>query len=285
MDQFRAELEVLGIRMTERRQSELYPVGTYNAAIRRAMDERERVFDTLAEQQTAGRHETSLEERRRAYYPFKPYCTDCFRDDTRVISWDGAVAEWECRHGHSGSMSLADGAQISGKLVWKVDWPMRWALRGRRVRARRRGSPRADRELHGRAHARRRPVRRPRAGVDRVLVRDAGRCRRQDVGLGRRGRRRVDRVRGDRARDRPLALRPPTALAVVRDRPVAEGRAAPVRRVGPARGRRAAVPIPTRPTSPSTGRAPSPPPGRYSARSGRSRSGCWRRSPTSPRAI
>jgi lysyl-tRNA synthetase class 1 len=130
MAQFRAELEVLGIRMTERRQSELYPVGTYNARIRRAMDERERVFDTLAEQQTAGRHELSLEERRRAYYPFKPYCTECFRDDTRVTSWDGTVAEWECRHGHAGSMSLADGAQISGKLVWKVDWPMRWAHEG-----------------------------------------------------------------------------------------------------------------------------------------------------------
>ncbi len=130
MDQFRSELEVLGIRMTERRQSELYPAGTYNAAIRRAMDERERVFDTLAEQQTAGRHETSLEQRRRAYYPFKPYCTECFRDDTRVTSWDGVVAEWECRHGHSGAMSLADGARISGKLVWKVDWPMRWAYEG-----------------------------------------------------------------------------------------------------------------------------------------------------------
>jgi len=130
MDQFRSELEVLGIRMTERRQSELYPVGTYNTAIRRAMDERERVFDTLAEQQTAGRHETSVDERRRAYYPFKAYCTECFRDDTRVVSWDGVVAEWECRHGHAGSMSLADGAQISGKLVWKVDWPMRWAYEG-----------------------------------------------------------------------------------------------------------------------------------------------------------
>jgi lysyl-tRNA synthetase class 1 len=130
MDQFRSELDVLGIRMTERRQSELYPAGTYNAAIRRAMDERERVFDTLAEQQTAGRHEGSAQERRRAYYPFKPYCTVCHRDDTRVIAWDGTVASWECRHGHAGEMSLADGATISGKLVWKVDWPMRWAYEG-----------------------------------------------------------------------------------------------------------------------------------------------------------
>ena len=27
-------------------------------------------------------------------------------------------------------MSLADGARISGKLVWKVDWPMRWKHEG-----------------------------------------------------------------------------------------------------------------------------------------------------------
>lgn len=130
MDQFRSELEVLGIRMTERRQSQLYPAGTYNAAIRRALDDRERVFDTLAEQQTAGRHAESESDRRRAYYPFKPYCTECGRDDTRVTSWDGTVVQWSCRHGHAGAMSLADGERISGKLVWKVDWPMRWAHEG-----------------------------------------------------------------------------------------------------------------------------------------------------------
>ncbi len=130
MDRFRSELRELGITMTERRQSQLYPVGTYNAAIRRAMDQRERAFEILAEQQTAGRHEQSPEERRRAYYPFRPYCTECGRDDTRVTGWDGTLAVWECRHGHAGEMSLADGAAISGKLVWKVDWPMRWAHEG-----------------------------------------------------------------------------------------------------------------------------------------------------------
>jgi lysyl-tRNA synthetase class 1 len=128
MDELRDSLELLGIRMTERRQSQLYPAGTYNAQIRRAMDERGLVFDTLAGQQTAGRHEQSVSERRRAYHPFKPYCTECRRDDTRVIAYDGATVSWECRHGHAGEMSLADGARISGKLVWKVDWPMRWAF-------------------------------------------------------------------------------------------------------------------------------------------------------------
>ena len=128
MDELRDSLELLGIRMTERRQSQLYPAGRYNPQIRRAMDERGLVFDTLAGQQTAGRHEQPAVERRRAYYPFKPYCTECRRDDTRVAGYDGTVLAWECRHGHAGEMSLADGAEISGKLVWKVDWPMRWAF-------------------------------------------------------------------------------------------------------------------------------------------------------------
>jgi lysyl-tRNA synthetase class 1 len=130
MDEFRDALEVLGIRMFEVRQSERYPAGAYNAAIRRAMDERTLIFDTLAGQQTAGRHERSLDDRRREYYPFRPYCPDCGRDDTRVTAYADGVATYECRCGHRGDMSLADGARISGKLVWKVDWPMRWAYEG-----------------------------------------------------------------------------------------------------------------------------------------------------------
>ena len=130
MDELRESLERLGIRMTERRQSRLYRAGTYNDRIRRAMDERLHVFDVLAGQQTAGRHDAPVAERRAAYYPFRPFCTECGRDDTRVIAYRDETVVWECRHGHAGEMSLADGAEISGKLVWKVDWPMRWAYEG-----------------------------------------------------------------------------------------------------------------------------------------------------------
>jgi lysyl-tRNA synthetase class 1 len=130
MDELRASLEVLGIQMTEVQQSERYPAGAYNASIRRAMDERGRIFDTLAGQQTAGRHERPLEERRREYYPFKPYCPVCGTDNTRVLGYEDETVVFECRCAHSGEMSLADGAAISGKLVWKVDWPMRWAYEG-----------------------------------------------------------------------------------------------------------------------------------------------------------
>jgi lysyl-tRNA synthetase class 1 len=130
IDELRASLDVLGITMTEVRQSERYPAGVYNGSIRRAMDERGLVFDTLAGQQTAGRHERPLAERRREYYPFKPYCPVCGTDNTRVTGYENETATYECRCGHSGEMSLADGAAINGKLVWKVDWPMRWAYEG-----------------------------------------------------------------------------------------------------------------------------------------------------------
>ncbi|MGI8728955.1 MAG: lysine--tRNA ligase [Solirubrobacteraceae bacterium] len=130
MAEFRSALAELGIDLHEVRQSQRYPAGAYNAAIRRAMDAREPIFDTLAAQQTSGRHDKPLEQRRREYFPFKPYCDACGRDDTQVTAYAGETAAYRCRCGHAGEISLADGAQISGKLVWKVDWPMRWAHEG-----------------------------------------------------------------------------------------------------------------------------------------------------------
>jgi lysyl-tRNA synthetase, class I len=130
MSEFLPAIRQLGIEMTEVRQSERYRSGLYNAAIRRAMEQRGLVFDTLAEQQTAGRDERPIAERRREYFPFKPYCEVCGRDDTRVTAYETETVRYTCRHGHKGAMSLADGADISGKLVWKVDWPMRWHHEG-----------------------------------------------------------------------------------------------------------------------------------------------------------
>ena len=130
IEEFTAALGTLGIRMHEIRQSTQYPGGAYNAAIRRAMDCREMVFDTLAEQQTAGRHDRPVEDRRREFYPFRPYCEVCGKDDTRVEDYRDAIVHYTCQCSHRGVMSLSDGAKISGKLVWKVDWPMRWAYEG-----------------------------------------------------------------------------------------------------------------------------------------------------------
>lgn len=124
--EFTDALARMGVRMREVRQSEQYPRGTYNAAIRQAMDRRGEVFDILAQFQTEDLQNRPVEVRRAEYYPFKPYCQACGKDFTTVVSYDGLVVAYRCRCGHVGEMRLADGAPISGKLVWKVDWPMRW---------------------------------------------------------------------------------------------------------------------------------------------------------------
>jgi lysyl-tRNA synthetase class 1 len=128
--EFTDALARMGVRMREVRQSQQYPRGCYNAEIRQAMDCRGEIFDILARFQTEGLHDRPLAQRRAEYYPFKPYCQTCGRDFTTVTGYDGLVVAYRCRCGHAGQMTLADGAPISGKLVWKVDWPMRWVHEG-----------------------------------------------------------------------------------------------------------------------------------------------------------
>jgi lysyl-tRNA synthetase class 1 len=124
--EFKDAVSRLGVQMREVRQSEQYPRGVYNAAIRHAMDQRGEIFDILAQFQTEGRHDKPIEQRRAEYTPFKPYCQACDKDSTTVERYENPIVVYRCRCGHTGEMDLSDGAAISGKLVWKVDWPMRW---------------------------------------------------------------------------------------------------------------------------------------------------------------
>ncbi|MCK7623596.1 lysine--tRNA ligase [Streptomyces sp. RS10V-4] len=65
------------------------------------------------------------------YYPYKPYCTACNKDFTKVVGYDDETTELRyecvaCAHAETVLLSEFD----HGKLVWKVDWPMRWAYEG-----------------------------------------------------------------------------------------------------------------------------------------------------------
>jgi lysyl-tRNA synthetase, class I len=130
-DPLRESLARLGVRVTEISQTEMYTSGAYAAQIVTAMRRRADVQAVLAKYQTKRTEDADDDDPRAAsardYYPFKPYCAACGRDDTTVTSFDDATTEitYTCACGaHEGPVPVA---QVAGKLVWKVDWPMRWA--------------------------------------------------------------------------------------------------------------------------------------------------------------
>jgi len=129
----REALARLGVRVTEISQTQMYTSGAYTAQIITAMRRRADIRAVLAGYQTkrgalgVEPDEDDDEPRGAEYYPFRPYCTACGRDDTTVTAFDDETTEitYTCACGAvAGPTPIA---QVAGKLVWKVDWPMRWA--------------------------------------------------------------------------------------------------------------------------------------------------------------
>jgi lysyl-tRNA synthetase, class I len=130
-DPLRESLARLGVRVTEISQTQMYTSGAYTTQIVTAMRRRADIRAVLARYQTKRNQDADDDDPRatsaRDYYPFKPYCAACGRDDTTVTSFDDETTEitYTCACGaHEGPAPIA---QVAGKLVWKVDWPMRWA--------------------------------------------------------------------------------------------------------------------------------------------------------------
>ena len=127
-DPLREALDRLGIQVTEISQTEMYTSGAYTAQIVLAMRRRADIGAVLARHRTK-RTDADDEDEQRAgpYYPFRPYCATCGRDDTTVTAFDDETTEitYTCACGAVvGPVPIAD---VAGKLAWKVDWPMRWA--------------------------------------------------------------------------------------------------------------------------------------------------------------
>src|SRR5690242_3574218 len=126
----RESLARLGVLVTEISQTEMYTSGAYTEQIILAMRRRGDIGEVLARYQTKRSAEPDDDEPRNAkgeYFPFKPYCASCGKDDTTVTAFDDATTAitYTCACGASfGPLPIAE---VAGKLVWKVDWPMRWA--------------------------------------------------------------------------------------------------------------------------------------------------------------
>ena len=124
----REALARLGISVTEISQTEMYTSGAYTEQIVTAMRRRADIGAVLARYQTRRGAERDDDDPQTAvYYPFRPYCAACGRDDTTVTAFDDDTTEitYTCACGvRVGPVPIA---QVAGKLAWKVDWPMRWA--------------------------------------------------------------------------------------------------------------------------------------------------------------
>jgi len=133
-DPLRESLAMLGIRVTEISQTQMYTSGAYTAQIILAMRRRadigaiiRRYQGKQAEGRYQGKQAEADEDVRADYYPFRPYCVTCGRDDTTVTAFDDDTAEISYTCACGAAVGPVPIGQVRGKLAWKVDWPMRWA--------------------------------------------------------------------------------------------------------------------------------------------------------------
>jgi len=121
----RQALARLGIAVTEISQTRMYTSGAYTEQIILAMRRRADIRAIGRRYQT--RQTDADDDALADYYPFRPYCVTCGRDDATVTAFDDDTAQisYTCRCGTAvGPVPIG---QVPGKLAWKVDWPMRWA--------------------------------------------------------------------------------------------------------------------------------------------------------------
>ncbi|MGD0605684.1 MAG: lysine--tRNA ligase [Streptosporangiaceae bacterium] len=137
----RESLARLGVRVTEISQTQMYTSGAYADQIVLAMRRRAEIGAVLARYQTkrvpspegsdpAPNDPDGTDDHgpgAAVYYPFRPYCAACGRDDTTVTGFDDETTEISYTCACGASVGPVPIAQVAGKLAWKVDWPMRWA--------------------------------------------------------------------------------------------------------------------------------------------------------------
>ncbi|WP_328309382.1 lysine--tRNA ligase [Actinomycetospora sp. NBC_00405] len=133
-----AALAELGVPYRGISQTEQYTSGAYRDQVLLAMRERARIDGILGRFRTKKKQTPENDDpddggdvvTGTEYFPFKPYCGACGRDDTTVTAYDDDTTEmtYTCACGSSETVLLREFTR--GKLVWKVDWPMRWAYEG-----------------------------------------------------------------------------------------------------------------------------------------------------------
>ena len=133
-DEFESVYRQMGVESETLRSTDLYKDGTFNDAIRLALDHAKEIrqaYEDIAAHRSADRVNVVLADE----FPLNVVCENCGKHaTTEVTDWNGEQVIYQCqagRHtspyvdgcGHAGSVSPFDG---HGKLPWKVEWAAKW---------------------------------------------------------------------------------------------------------------------------------------------------------------
>jgi lysyl-tRNA synthetase class 1 len=125
---FEETIDMLGIPLEYKYQTQEYLSGKYAEYIDIAIKQRKKIAATLfGFMSEIGKKEKGVVENKfiDSYYPISIYSRFTGKDATRIINYENYHLTYECLEtGDTETIDIRNGHQI--KLSWKVDWPMRW---------------------------------------------------------------------------------------------------------------------------------------------------------------
>lgn len=130
---FEKAMQELSIDLEYRYQSKEYSQGTYTESIKEALGKRKEIAEILLSFMTEkGKEEKGIipETYIENYYPISVYSRFSGKDNTKIISYDGAYnITYTCFDtNQEDTIDIRTASLV--KLQWKVDWPMRWRHEG-----------------------------------------------------------------------------------------------------------------------------------------------------------
>lgn len=125
---FEGAMREFGFEIDYRYKAEMYRSGKYDAAIREAIEGREKIAGillSLMSDKAKKAAKIDEAEYRRDYYPVTVYSEFTGKDITKITGFDGKTLTYECKEsGKAGTVEL--GKDHNLKLGWKIDWAMHW---------------------------------------------------------------------------------------------------------------------------------------------------------------
>jgi len=119
LDPFLKSLEILDVHPKIYRSHELYKKGLYEDAIKRAIENRDKIAEILE-----SKSKRKVSEN---WSPYAPLCKNCGRiNSTEVLSFSGHYVQYRCNN--CGYEGRSDIRRDEGKLGWRIDWPARWKI-------------------------------------------------------------------------------------------------------------------------------------------------------------